>query len=584
MTCELSDIYITLETELMRTTPGDRIADFTARGWWGEDTLTSIFDQAVADCPDRLALVDQFNRSDLTGGDQQRLTFAEIAVRVEKLAAVFHSHGIGQDDVVVIQLPNVVELAMLYIALARLGAVVSPVPVQYGVHELAKIQKELQPKVYISTTDFKGTNLAAENREAFPPECTTLVFGQNAPDDAVALDDETPTDEELESLGSYLESLSISANDVFTICWTSGTSGQPKGVPRSHNMWFTSAYTSYDCVRFRDGDVFLNPFPLVNMASIGGFLYNWLLSRSTLVLHHPLDLQVFLKQIETEKVTYTIAPPAVLTMLLKNPAMMSAVDLSSVRVIGSGGAPLSPWMVKEFQEQHDIVVINIFGSNEGMVLISGYDDIPDPEVRAEFFPRFGVEGLAWNNRVASRIKTKLTDIESGEEITEPGQPGELLIWGASVFDGYHNAPKTNQEVFSEDGFFHTGDMFEIADIGKENRFYRFVGRCKDIIVRGGVKISPDELDNLLAGHPGIAEVAVVGYADEVMEERICAVAVPKQGESLSLEDIIEFLKSRKIAVFKLPERLVIVDQLPRNPVGKVLRRRLKEIVEGQQMS
>ncbi len=568
----------------MRTTPAERAADFAARGWWGEDTLTSIFDQAVSDCPDRLALVDQFNRSDLTGSDPQRLTFAEIATRIRNLAAIIHAHGIRQDDTVVIQLPNVVELAMIYIALARLGVIVSPVPVQYGVHELTKIQQELQAKAFISITDFKGSNLAVGHREAFPQDCKIFVFGENAPDGAVALDDEIPTAGELESLETHLKSLSVSANDVFTICWTSGTTGEPKGVPRTHNMWLTSAYTSYDVVRFREGDVFLNPFPLVNMASIGGFLYNWLLSHSTLVLHHPLDLAVFLKQIEKEKVTYTITAPAILTMLLKDPSLMSMADLSSVRVIGSGGAPLSPWMVREWQEKHDIVVINIFGSNEGMVLISGFEDIPDPAMRAEYFPRFGVAGLEWNNRVAGRIRTRLVDIESGEEVTEPGQAGELLIWGASVFDGYYNAPETNKEVFSEDGFFHTGDLFEIAGSGEENRFYRFVGRCKDIIVRGGVKISPDELDNLLAGHPKIAEVAVVGYADEVMEERVCAVAVPKEGELLELKEIVEFLKEKQVAVFKWPERLLMVDQLPRNPLGKVLRAKLKEKVESQQES
>ena len=568
----------------MRTTPAERAADFAARGWWGEDTLTSIFDQAVSDCPDRLALVDQFNRADLTGSAPQRLTFAEIASRVGNLAAIIHAHGIGQDDTVVIQLPNIVELVMIYIALARLGATVSPAPVQYGVHELTKIGKEIQAKAFISITDFKGSNLAAGHREAFPQDCKIFVFGENAPDGAVALDDEIPTAGELESLETHLKSLSVSANDVFTICWTSGTTGEPKGVPRTHNMWLTSAYTSYDVVRFREGDVFLNPFPLVNMASIGGFLYNWLLSHSTLVLHHPLDLAVFLKQIEKEKVTYTITAPAILTMLLKDPSLMSMADLSSVRVIGSGGAPLSPWMVREWQEKHDIVVINIFGSNEGMVLISGFEDIPDPAMRAEYFPRFGVAGLEWNNRVAGRIRTRLVDIESGEEVTEPGQAGELLIWGASVFDGYYNAPETNKEVFSEDGFFHTGDLFEIAGSGEENRFYRFVGRCKDIIVRGGVKISPDELDNLLAGHPKIAEVAVVGYADEVMEERVCAVAVPKEGELLELKEIVEFLKEKQVAVFKWPERLLMVDQLPRNPVGKVLRAKLKEKVESQQES
>ena len=563
----------------MRTTPNERIADFTDKGWWGEDTLTSIFERTAADCPDRLALVDQFNRPDLTGDAPLRLNYSDVADRARRLAAIFHAHGIARDDIVVVQLPNIAELAVLYIALDRLGVIVSPVPVQYGVHELTKIQGELRPRAFVSVTNFKGTNLAAERREAFSDDCIVFVFGKDISDGVVALDSAAPDEQALQSLDAYLETLSPSANDVFTICWTSGTTGQPKGVPRSHNMWLTSAYTSYDCVQFRDGDVFLNPFPLVNMASIGGFLYNWLLCRGTLVMHHPLDLQVFLKQIEIEKVTYTIAPPAILTLLLKDPALLSSVDLSSVRVIASGGAPLSAWMVTEFQERLGIEVINIFGSNEGMCLISGRSDVPDPAIRAEYFPRFGVEGINWRNRIGNRIRTKLVDLKTGSEITEPGQPGELMIWGASVFDGYYNAPETNRSVFDKDDFFHTGDMFEIAGAGAERRFYRFIGRCKDIIVRGGVKISPDELDNLLAGHPKIAEVAVVGYADEVMEERICAVAVPRKGEVLTLGDVVEFLKAKKVAVFKLPERMMIVDRLPRNPIGKVLRHTLKEMVE-----
>ncbi len=564
----------------MRTTPAERIADFTEKKWWGEATLTSIFDRAVADRPHNLALVDPINRYDITDGDTQRLTFSEIAERVEKLAATLLAHGIEKDDMVVVQLPNIVELPMLYIALARLGAIVSPVPVQYGVHELTKIQQELQPKAYISVTHLKGEEFVAVNREAFPQGCKVFVFGEDAPAGTINLDKEILGQAQLEALARYLESVSVSANDVFTICWTSGTTGEPKGVPRTHNMWMTSAYTTFDVVHFNQDDVSLNPFPLVNMASIGGFLYNWLLSQSRLVLHHPLDLQVFLQQIEEEKVTYTIAPPALLTMLLKEPAVMAATDISSIRVIGSGGAPLSSWMVKEYQENHDIIVINIFGSNEGMVLISGHEDFPDPELRAEYFPRFGVAGLTWHNRVAAQVKTRLVDIHTGEEINEPGMPGELLLWGASVFDGYYNSPEANKSVFSEDGFFHTGDMFQIPHKKEHQRFYHFVGRCKDIIVRGGVKISPDELDNLLAGHPKVAEIAVVGYADAVMEERVCAVAVPKPGESISLEDLTDYLKVKKVAIFKLPEKLLIVDQLPRNPLGKILRINLKKMVEG----
>ena len=171
------------------------------------------------------------------------------------------------------------------------------------------------------------------------------------------------------------------------------------------------------------------------------------------------------------------------------------------------------------------------------------------------------------------VKTRLVDPESNEEITEPGIPGELLYRGPTIFDGYWNSPEVNNEVFS-DGYFHTGDMFEIAAPDGDPRYYKFVGRCKDIISRGGMKISPEELDNLLAGHPKVADAAVVGVADARLGERVGVAVVPKAGESLSLDDIIEFLKKCDVAIFKLPEMLREVDDLPRNPLGKVLRHEL----------
>ena len=144
-----------------------------------------------------------------------------------------------------------------------------------------------------------------------------------------------------------------------------------------------------------------------------------------------------------------------------------------------------------------------------------------------------------------------------------------------MFDGYWKSPEANAEVFTEDGYFRTGDVFEIVkDAEGEPRFYKFVGRCKDIIIRGGVNISPDEIDNLLAGHPKVAEAAVVGYPDDVMGERVGAVVVPKPGEVPVLADLTDFLRSKGLAVFKLPEQLRIVGEIPHNAVGKVLRREL----------
>jgi len=563
----------------MRTTPSERIEDLTQRGWWGTETLDGLFKAAVQSNPDQLALADQFNRSDFTDGDAQRLTFAQLANVADNLAARFYESGLRQDDIVIVQLPNIVELAVLYLALGKLGVILSPVPIQYGQFELKKAAKVVEPTGYISLANFKGEKFASEHAAAFEDGCKMFCFGEDVPEGAIplALSADEPADNP--DYQSYLDSLDISANDIFTICWTSGTTGQPKGVPRSHNMWMASAVGAHDAALMQDNEILLNPFPIVNMAAIGGFLYCWLMRSCTLVLHHPFDMPVFLKQIQDEKVAYTIAPPAVLTMLLKKREILDSVDISSLRCIGSGSAPLSEFMVAGFGRDYGVEILNIFGSNEGICLASGPKELPDYAERAQFFPRFGVEGLEWPNRTGNQLLTRLVSLDSGEEVTEVGQQGELEISGSTVFDGYYNSPETNAEVFSSDGYFRTGDVFEITGDGDKPLFYKFVGRCKDIIVRGGVKISPDEVDSELAAHPKVAQVCVVGVDDEIMDERIGVAVVPKPGETIVLEELTSFLKERGLAVFKFPEKLICVDELPHNATGKIQRRDVKKLFD-----
>ena len=371
--------------------------------------------------------------------------------------------------------------------------------------------------------------------------------------------------------------MDYSANDILTICWTSGTTGTPKGVPRSHNLWGTMARAAYHLANTQKGDILLNPFPLVNMASIGGFLFNWLICQGKLIQHHPFDLQIYLNQMANEKVNYTIAAPAIMNMLLNNKPLFENLDLTNLRSIGCGGAPLSEWMVETFQNEHDITIQNIFGSNEGMSLFSTRDDVEDPALRAVYFPRFGVEGFEWNNPISKTIKTKLIDLETNEEITKAELPGELLIAGSTVFDGYWNAPEANIEVFDDQGFFRTGDMFEISSDQTNNKFYKYCGRCKDLIIRGGMNISPEELDYLLISHPSILDVAVTGYDDELLGEKVGVVAVLQEGAELELKDITAFLQELGIAKYKFPKDIKIIEELPRNPVGKVLRRNLKDL-------
>ena len=560
----------------MQTTPERRIADLTSRGWWGDRTLLNLFDDAVSSSPDHPALIDQFNRSDFTDGEANRLSFQQLANATDRVATTLYESGIRQENIVVVQLPNIAELPVMYLALARLGAIISPVPIQYGLYELGKAQEALDPAAFVSLSNFKGKDFAEGHGSAFDDSCTVFAFGDNPPEGTVPL---SLTAEPAASAdcAAYAQSLEISPNDILTICWTSGTTGQPKGVPRSHNMWMASGWAAHDVAEMKDGEPLLNPFPMVNMAAIGGFLFPWLMRAATLVLHHPLDLPVFLKQLEQEKIAYTIAPPAMLNMLLKQRELLDAIDLSNLRAIGSGSAPLSEWMVASFQNDYGIGILNIFGSNEGICLASDMHDLPDPSDRAQFFPRFGVEGLKWRNRAGNQIVTRLVDLQSGEVVIQPGEQGELEIMGATVFDGYWKSPEANKEVFSEDGYFRTGDVFEIVDDGGKSRFYKFTGRCKDIIVRGGVNISPDELDNLLAGHPKVAEAGVVGYDDEVMGEKIGAVIVTRPGETVTLDELTGYLRDKGLAVFKLPEQLRCVDEIPRNATGKVLRRELKQL-------
>jgi non-ribosomal peptide synthetase component E (peptide arylation enzyme) len=173
------------------------------------------------------------------------------------------------------------------------------------------------------------------------------------------------------------------------------------------------------------------------------------------------------------------------------------------------------------------------------------------------------------------IETRLVDPLTNEVIEQPRQPGELRISGAATFVGYYRQPELNVAAFDGEGFFRTGDLFEIG--GEKNELYRFVGRLKDIIIRGGVNISAEELETLLLEHPAVAEAAVIGYPDATLGEKLCAVLAPKKDvEPPTLASVVDFLRNdKRVAAFKLPERLELVAALPRNPMGKVQKSELR---------
>ncbi len=551
----------------MQSTPIEKINYYTSQGFFGENTLDTLFRRCLESRPNELALLDPINREDLVPGSPQRLSFTDLDLKTEELVACLYQAGLRQGDVLLVQMPNTVELVISYLAATRLGLILSPIAMQYGCHELAQIVQAIQPSAFLKFSSFKGVPFAENCEEVVGRSCQIINIDQ-APVASTKL---------MQAAANYTASLNISSNDIITICWTSGTTGRPKGVPRSHNHWMAIMVASADAVPLEQGDVILNPFPFINMAAIGGMLYLWLEKETTLTLHHPFDPIVYLKQIQMEKVVYTLAPPPVLLHLLAQKKQINtAFNLSSLKVIASGSAPLSPTVIAGIKQEYGIETINFFGSNEGVALVSCLKEVPDPKERAEYFPRFGRKEFSWQNRISKMSRTKLVDPNNGEEITQPGQPGELLIAGPMVFDGYYKSPEDNALAFSDDGYFRSGDLFEIA--GENNEFYRFVGRCKNVIIRGGSNISPEELDEVLIKHPDIVEAAVVGYPDDRLGEKVAAALVLKSKSSMNLEKLRTFLEKQGLAKFKWPEKLIILSELPRNPMNKVVRSQINALL------
>ncbi|AOW93841.1 2,3-dihydroxybenzoate-AMP ligase [Rhodococcus sp. WMMA185] len=557
----------------------ETIDRYRADGWWTDDTVDDLFRGTVDRHPDRIAVIDPPNKPDLTGIESRELTWAELDTEVWRFAAVLLRQGLRQGDVVMVQMPNTVEYVTAYLAAWRLGLIVSPVPVQYREHEFAAMATAARARAIITICRAGDRRLADDLvalRGALADVHTVLAFGSEIPAGAVDAIGAVREVASLDEVRDYVATHPADPNDCLTICWTSGTTSTPKGVPRCHYDWLAVSRATTEAATVSGADVMLNPFPMVNMASISGMLLPWLLTGCVLVQHHPFDLPTFLTQIARHGVTYTVAPPALLAMLLQNEALISQADLSSLRLIGSGSAPLQPWMVRGWQDTYGIGIINFFGSNEGLGLNSTPGQIPDPTERACFFPRYGSERYR-DCMVGRWTDMKLVDPVSGEEITQPGVVGELRFKSPTVFGGYLDAESVDSP-FDEDGYLRSGDLFSIA--GENDEFLLYADRSKDLIIRGGMNIAPAELEGLIAEHPSVRETSVVGYPDDVLGERVRAVVVLEDGASLSIEDLTEFLRERKIASYKLPERLDVRDELPRNALGKILKRDLRTDAAG----
>lgn len=554
---------------------------YRQQGWWGDTRLQDLFDACVAAHPEACSLVDPLNRTQFTEGAPRRLTWREVNGEVQALCGVLLASGLHKGDTVLLQMPSVHEFLVAYVACFKLGLVVSPVPSAYRAHELDHIVPHAQVRALIGMRRIghfdHGQLLMQMTRHAGVHQ--VMLWGDDLPAGALDLKQEMrqqAADPGLDArVGQTIAAHPVSADDVAVLLWTSGTEALPKPVPRTHNHWLVSRRLMTEPACLQPGECILSPRLLNTMGGFAGTVMTWLDCATQVVLHQPLDLSLFLHQVETEKPVFTSGPPALLQQLMADPAAMKVLADSPLRCISSGSAALPEDVMIRFKQECGIDILNFYGSSEGGSLSATPQDMEDIGARAGHFARFGAPSCESKLTTARFVRTRLVDPETEATIEQPGVVGELCFDGPMLFEGYLGMPEATRAAFTHAGEYRSGDLFMIT--GDRGQWLQFVGRRKEIIVRGGLNISALEIEGLLAQVPAIQEAAVIGIPDERLGESVCAVVVLRPGRSLDLEGLGRHLKDQlKIAIYKCPESMLQVESLPRNPAGKVLKSALRD--------
>lgn len=550
--------------------PADQAARYRHEGHWGDQTLHDLFAATCARAPQRLGLIDPPERAQIFEGAPRRLSYAQMEAEVARLAGALRAEGLGAGSIIATQLPNIAEMILIYLAVARIGAVLSPISLAYRAAELRALAEVADFDAYVSVGRLRGQPYYAERLGTLPARVRLLGLGSGLPEGVRALD-QAANAPGVEDRG---QAHRTRADDLFAIFWTSGTEGTPKAVPKTHNNMMASSLGAWRILDLPDGANILAPFPFVNAAAMGGLMMCWMRTAGALILHHPFDVTVFLQQLIDEDVAYTMVAPTVLVYLrdrADDERLRPA--LHRLRAIGTGSAPPDPEVFAFFQERFAIAVLNFFGSNEGAQLCAAPERVADPRRRARYFPRDGDENWPEGRRLrtANGGTFRLVDPASGAAVTQPGEIGEMYIRGPALLPGYYRHGRYDRAKFDAEGYFATADLFEIAPCGTLIRFH---ARARELIVRGGMKISPVELDGFLAPLPGAREVAVAPYADARLGEKVCLFVVPTPGATPTLAEVQMFCDRHGLAKFKWPERLVLLDALPRTPLAKLDRKAL----------
>ncbi len=523
------------------------------------------------DYADNECLVDPIDRARIADSEAKRLTWAEFGARVDRVALTLSRAGLGKGDVALLVAPTLHETLVAQLACIELGALVASIPVQYRENEVEALIARLSPKAligYARLGKHANARMLAEVAARTGAQAAVLAFGADLPEGVSPLDDDTPlTDAEQAELDAIREAVDPQPDDPAFLVFTSGTSARPKAIARTHAQTLTTSSFLQDVADLPMGGCFLSPRMLNTVGSLANGLASWLHLAARMVLHHPFDIEVFLRQIAQERPQVTSCPPAILNMILRRIEEGETLDLDGLKYITSGSAQLNPALFREFRERFGIRLVNVYGSSEGAMLISSDKDIPDEETRAHCFMSHARGQPGSCLPALTGTQTRIVDPSTGAEITAPDQVGELRLKGPGMLAGYWDDADLTRESFDDEGWFRTGDLFTFS--GDQGQYLSFAGRLKNIILRGGLNISAEEIQNLAATHPAVAEAVAVAVPDAKLGEKVGLAVVLRPGHQLTLDELNRHLRDvRKVAVFKLPEYLKTLDALPTMASGK----------------
>ena len=526
-----------------------RIEESVRAGLWRNESLETYLDRWAVARPDKLALTDR----------TRRYTWGELARLVERVAHGLAAHGVERGSVVSCQLPNWSEFALVFLAASRLGAVVHPIPPTYRASELRFMLGLLESQVLVipeAFRSFRYTEMVAPLRGGLPRLEHVFVARGTAPDGMRPFADLTDT--AWEARGGRAALPGLDPNEVHEVVFTSGTTGEPKGVMHTPNTTLSTIYALIERLGFTERDVLLMASTLGHQT---GYLYGYCLSvllGATAVWMDVWQAEEAARLIEVERVTFTMGATPFLRDLTYTEA---SADLSSLRLFISAGAPIPRPLVPDARARLGAAISAGWGMTEnGLVTCNGLDDPEDKVYGTDGWPLPGME---------------LRVVDEDEQDVPAGTEGDLLVRGPAQFVGYFKRPAFTAEGHAADGWFRTGDRATLDRQG----YVSITGRSKDIIIRGGENIPVVEVENLLFAHPKIAGVAIVAYPDPRLVERACAVVVPRPGESVTLADVVGYLDAQQVARHKFPERVEVVSEFPMTPSGKIQKYRLRQLVQ-----